>query len=662
MWRGGRGCCGGDWAAWGAALVLASLWLAHGAARAGTAVQVRQAEAQVVPGGSFGAPPALPALDAAGWRPASLPLVLPRTLMPAGAGAPAIDTLWLRIEVPPDARAPGTEPLRLYLPRWQTIGQVTVYADGRQLFRSAGGPMWNGFNHPLWIVLNPAPGQAAPRAVLLRLDHLRSAGAGVSTAWFGDQAGLSARRQWRQFLQSELPYIASSAFLVIGLFSLLAWVARREAIYGLFFLFSGFWFVRSLHYHLGLEPLPIDEEWFGWLTVHSLSAVAIVCNIFALRLFQRRLPALEWPLVGAAALAAALGLPPLAVWPPAAQLAPLAYLVMFAAFVVSCAVCLAVAWRARSRQGLLVLGLNVATIPMAVHDWLLQNYRIDIEGIYIQPFSSISLSVTFLVLVVRRHVAALRRSERAQEELEEQLRIREADLVESHARLRVVEHQQILAQERQRLMQDMHDGLGSSLMGALKAVEHGAEQDLAEMLRHCIDDLKLAIDSLEPVQSDLLLLLATLRFRLGTRLEQAGLQLRWEVEDVAPLPWLDAASTLHILRVLQEALANVIKHSGARVVTLTTRQHGDAVEVAVEDDGQGFEPDAAEGRGRGLSNMRRRAANIGAQVAWERGAGGTRFVLSLPVRRAASPVDMAPAGLPGAPGRPRAPESPPVAA
>ncbi|WP_275431263.1 hypothetical protein, partial [Klebsiella pneumoniae] len=78
-------------------------------------------------------------------------------------------------------------------------------------------------------------------------------------------------------------------------------------------------------------------------------------------------------------------------------------------------------------------------------------------------------------------------------------------------------------------MQDMHDGLGSSLVSTLRMVEHGHidEADIAQLLKGCIDDLKLTIDSMEPVETDLLLLLGTLRFRLQPRLEATGIRLRW---------------------------------------------------------------------------------------------------------------------------------------
>ena len=211
------------------------------------------------------------------------------------------------------------------------------------------------------------------------------------------------------------------------------------------------------------------------------------------------------------------------------------------------------------------------------------------------------------------------------------------ELADSHAKLREIEYSQALAQERQRLMQDMHDGLGSSLVSALWVVEHGHmdEAELAQVLQGCIEDLQLAIDSMEPVDADLLLLLATLRYRLGPRLDGSGISLRWEVQDVPALDWLDPRNALHILRILQEGFTNIIKHTQATEIRIATEVESTHVTVTVADNGQGFDVDnALKSEGKGLSNQLRRAESIGAEIKWSSDDTGTRFTLRLPIKHA----------------------------
>jgi signal transduction histidine kinase len=213
---------------------------------------------------------------------------------------------------------------------------------------------------------------------------------------------------------------------------------------------------------------------------------------------------------------------------------------------------------------------------------------------------------------------------------------REVELQENYRTQREAAHRQTLSDERQRVMQDMHDGMGSSLRTALLAIEKGRIDGpmVAEVLKGCIDDLKLAIDAMEPVQADLLLLLATLRYRLGPRLEGAGIVLRWEIENVPALEWLDPRNALHILRILQEAFTNIIKHTQATEIRVATRVDGDWVVVTIADNGAGFDvAKGLAGQGKGLGNQRRRAESIGAEMHWVSSDAGTCLTLRLPQAR-----------------------------
>jgi signal transduction histidine kinase len=158
----------------------------------------------------------------------------------------------------------------------------------------------------------------------------------------------------------------------------------------------------------------------------------------------------------------------------------------------------------------------------------------------------------------------------------------------------------------------MHDGLGSNLMSALVLAEQGrlSRDAVAGLLRECLDDLRLVIDSLEPIGNDLVTLLALLRHRLARRLEAAGLNLVWAVDDLPPLDWLTPPEALQVLRIVQEVLNNVLRHAHARQVRIAISRQPDGVRVAIEDDGIGFDP-AQTTPGRGLRHLRERAARLG---------------------------------------------------
>jgi signal transduction histidine kinase len=201
--------------------------------------------------------------------------------------------------------------------------------------------------------------------------------------------------------------------------------------------------------------------------------------------------------------------------------------------------------------------------------------------------------------------------------------------------------EQDLLRERQRMTQDLHDGLGSTLVSTLMAPEAGRlpHDAVPKILRDCVDDLRIVIDSMEVEDHDLTVVLATIRHRLGSRLQAAGLNLQWEIDDLPTLPWLGPSQTLQLMRIVQEALVNALKHARASTVRLSTRSvssalasgPGPRVLILVQDDGVGFDR-ALKVEGRGLKNMSLRAQQLRADLQIESSPGsGTRLTLLLPV-------------------------------
>ncbi len=403
--------------------------------------------------------------------------------------------------------------------------------------------------------------------------------------------------------------------------------------------------LRRWHFELGIERLPVPDVWFVWLTFNAL-AWQIVCTHHLLALLHgRRQPLLTHGLAVLAGVLTVVTLPadllPLPGLLVARQLAYLVVITMGA--VVSVNGCL-LAWRNRSVDAGLLAGAFSLTYLGGVADYVRLLYFTNAESSYFTPHAALLFALACIHIMFRRYMRGMDDIEAANARLEERVREREAELKQSYERLHQVEMRQGLIEERQRLMQDMHDGLGSSLTSALRVVESGqqggqnsggqggSQVDLGALLKSCIDDLKLAIDSLEPVDADLLLLLATLRYRLGPRLKAAGILLRWEVAEIPKLEWLDPRKSLHILRILQEAFANILKHTQATEIRVATGVEGAWVWVTITDNGPGF--NAAEARqrhGRGLANQERRAAELGGRIAFEAAQPGTRVRLVVPL-------------------------------
>ncbi|MDZ7863977.1 MAG: sensor histidine kinase [Acidovorax sp.] len=580
------------------------------------------------------------------WTTVDLPYSAPTRMLSSATLAqepsqalPLTTEVWYRLAVP--ALVSEASPLYLYVPRWKSDGQIAIYGDGRLLYKSDARFLWNAVNLPLWIPLQGTAGAPAVREIQIRGQRLSGTRAAMSTAWVGTSEAIGWRYQLRYWLQSDFPAMSSAAFLAAGIFAFGVWLRRRrETIYLMFFVASAVACVRTLHYFVSRQRVPISDEWFSWLTVSSLFWLVLISYFFLRSLHGLRHRWLTITACAVTALASAITLPVVPALPKAALISPLLYAVLLVMgttlFIVACRD----AWHVRSREAGLLGGWGLLSLLAGGYDWLLQSHLlVNVEGMYLGAYSNIGVFFIASYVILHRYLAAIEGMERVNVHLEHRLREREVELVQSHARLREVEHRETLAQERQRLMQDMHDGLGSSLTSALHLVRHGkaGSEELAQVLAECMDDLKLAIDSMEPVDADLLLLLATLRFRLAPRLEGLGMQLRWEVSEVPPLPWLDAAAALHLLRILQECFANVVKHAQASFIQLECEECNGGIEVRVIDDGRGFDVHAAlQARGRGLKNQLRRAEALGGRMSWSRSTGEpsavTRCVLWLPLQ------------------------------
>ncbi|MEP6104281.1 ATP-binding protein, partial [Parasphingorhabdus sp.] len=217
--------------------------------------------------------------------------------------------------------------------------------------------------------------------------------------------------------------------------------------------------------------------------------------------------------------------------------------------------------------------------------------------------------------------------------LKTQLDDRTAELELAHAREKVFIRKEAYDHERQRIMRDMHDGLGSNLMSMLLAARRGEAkpEKVAEGLQSIVDEMRLMIDSMDSVGESLAVALATFRERVQSRVEGAGFKLNWTNSAGRDLPELGPRQVLQVFRIMQEAVTNALKHSGGDVIDVNI-SHSDetkqAVQISISDNGKGMKADKVAGHG--LDNMQSRAAAIGAEITNDSDDDGARVTLSLP--------------------------------
>ena len=216
--------------------------------------------------------------------------------------------------------------------------------------------------------------------------------------------------------------------------------------------------------------------------------------------------------------------------------------------------------------------------------------------------------------------------------LERRIADRERHLAANFERMTSLQREHAASQERQAIMREIHDGLGSRLFTSLSRVERGdmSEAQIAGVLRECIADMRIALDALSSDAHDFQTALGNFLFRWQAQLEEAHIRPHWTIDVAEDAEMLSPQASLQLLRIAQEALTNVLKHSRASRVEVTLRQTPEALQLGIVDDGVGDLSPLSTPGGRGIGNMQARARKLGAALEVTRGPDGTSVFLRVP--------------------------------
>lgn len=243
-------------------------------------------------------------------------------------------------------------------------------------------------------------------------------------------------------------------------------------------------------------------------------------------------------------------------------------------------------------------------------------------------------SLALAALVARSLLLARSAQQQANETMRLALAAQALELEEANQLRGRGELDLAMAEERQRVMRDMHDVLGARLSGLLSLAGRPGSHttELQSEVRMAIDELREVVDAMSPFDGNLSTMLGSLRPQLERRLSLVGVTLEWSVDELPLAASLTPAKVQHLRRLLLEAATNVARHSQARRAELSARVNAGAIEVQVKDDGVGFDAPVtlAQARGNGLRNMHWRAEALGAKIRLD-GHGGTTMTLRLPL-------------------------------
>jgi signal transduction histidine kinase len=575
-----------------------------------------------------------PPPDSAAWQPQTLPdnwLVS----HPGSAGYGWYRLRWVLPRDPDELNAAYMPLLETfgalyvngaYVGQTRDFGPISRAAQMSQPFAPGAPPVLLGFPPRLFSIRHDLL-HAGSNTIHLRVWVKPGTRGAVSGMTIGPEPLVRAAYDQRILLTVAGPRAIVVLSAGFGLFMLLLWSRRRhETMYGYAGL-TALAFALFVAGRFVVTDPPIPSPYWGVAVWGGLEAYIVLMCLFALRYGGWHRPRLErW------------------LWAYLIVSPPLDYasfvgvggwvgqhwwLMTFVLTLVYVAIFWAIAWQ---RKTLETLGLAIAgsfKFVISANERLLP-YPIDLPRY--QPYAYVPMFLMIGWMLIDRFVRSLNESEKLNAELEKRVAEKHAELELSYERMQTMERQRAVVDERSRIMRDMHDGVGTQLISTLSLVEHGESStvEVAAALRECLDDLRLIIDSLEPTENDLLPVMGNLRYRLDGRLRKQGIDLDWNVKQVPQLACLTPQNVLHILRILQEAFTNVLKHAGATSIEVETGidAAGKHVYIQVRDNGTGF---SGERTGRGIASMRHRAEIIGGRLDIQPSAAGTTLNLLLPV-------------------------------
>ncbi|GAB2462635.1 hypothetical protein GCM10027082_12730 [Comamonas humi] len=512
-----------------------------------------------------------------------------------------------------------------------------ISVNGVELQRDANlvDPLSRTWNLPRFLLL-PAPLLHTGRnELLIRVSGFAAHQPALGPVEIGPPGAMQDAQRSSYLKRQSLQWLNLGIGSTLGCFFLALWLMRRqETAYGWYGAQQAAWFVFAVNFvHTSTWPFGSTD------TYAAVTSVAYVvyhgCNaMFVLRFLGCRWPRRErgmWLLI-AAATAAMLLAPHEQVGAMRNALAWMSSALLFA----TSGVFLYLAWRGGNLpQRILSLTAIAGALAMA-HD-LLVFLRIVDSNFYLVTYSETVSTIGIALVLAWTFVANTRRIESFNDEMQHGITQARAELTASLARQHELELLHARLGERVNLAHDLHDGLGGMLIGNITTLERAGgplpQDQVLDMLRGMRDDLRLIIDTASAQhygELSLAELLAPLRHRMSVLFELHDIDVHWQVQHLDEVH-LGTTPSLDVLRILQEALTNVFKHSRATRVEVTLAYEARQLQLQVRDNGVGLAPGASGTPGStGLHSMQARAQRLGAQLMVDSQGHATTVSLRMP--------------------------------
>lgn len=449
----------------------------------------------------------------------------------------------------------------------------------------------------------------------------------MSRAWIGEKAAFETQYNKRYMATIGFRQFMNYWLLLLGMAMALLWILRKQEVsYGLFVVIIGWQVFSNLTVMVDNSWLP--TEWFriGYLS-DLWQSVMLVPFAYSFTRTHSPIP-YRWFFALCFVFSFLCALIPSEYFLALEQylIIPLSCLHLFW----SVSLISRAAWRGQHISALVLITLVMAT-TFAFHDIAIIMGLLQDRSNFLLIYAFLPVLSTICIILIVQFVRSQAQLDNMLVTLQTRLEKREAQLQEAFDREQKIQHQRSITEERQRIVADMHDGLGGQLMSIIANANssNADKQAISLHARQALTDLRLMILSLDNDNQDLVGLLAAFRERAEAQCESFSIDFQWRATALPEIRSLSPVTSANLLRIMQEALQNALRHSQADQITLSaSSQQDDSLLLCMIDNGNGGVQQSSDGRG--MLTMRRRAVAIGATLVINSDKSGTVVSLNVP--------------------------------
>ncbi len=511
-----------------------------------------------------------------------------------------------------------------------------IYLNGTLIRRDANldEPLSREWNTPRYLLLPAALLHDGENTLLFRVSGMAQYQSGLGPVALGPPETMRARYEAAVRMRLTSQWFSLAVSVTLSCFFLAMWLMRRkETLYGWFAAMLLAWCAVQINQTAtGTWPLSSTDGWEIANTV-ALLVYSALYTIFIARVCGQRWPRYELVLGGAVALASGV----LCATPHARieNVRDVLFVAQALHYFGTSLFFIFLACRGRNTEHRILAACVAVFVVAGCHD-LLTFLGVLHDNFYFSGLTIQMLMICMALVLGRRHMMNFERIEAFNEDLERTVEATQRELRKTLDRQHQLELSHARLNERLSFAHNLHDGLGSALLGSIIALERTPQaippHRFLSILKELRDDLRLIIDSTTSEQygdTTFADLIASQRHRFTRLFETRGAECTWRLSGLEQYT-LPSARSLDVMRILQEALTNAFKHSHASRVEVEIEAN-DGLMLVVRDNGVGF-ADSGNGShlGTGMSSMRARANRLGASIDVRSAPGATVVTLAVP--------------------------------